>query len=738
MERRHHLDDASTTNDEALGELLPAGEPMLIDDIRDALLICAGDAFLLTDRHGNIGPDNPLGLGLYHHDARHLSAYRLTLNGTPLVPLLSTAEAGFAMEQVLTNPALESADGRRVARGTIEFRRLRVIRDGVEESLTVQNFNQYAITLNLLFELDADFADIFDVRGYEREAWSRRELPVVEGRTLRYARTGIDGVRRETAVAFDQDPLVLDSTTALFRVTVPARGEHVLRITVSVGEPTPSRDVLSVIEERSSAIREWRQGMTRIETDNAFVNQVIERSLRDLHMLTRPDDAIGSFIAAGTPWFNTLFGRDSCIVGMQTLAFEPAIARSALKLLASHQGTRLDPARDEEPGKILHEHRVSELSRAGELPYARYYGSVDSTPLFLMLLSSYVSWTGDLDLARDLLPAARAAYGWMRGFGGLDARGMLTYEKQAVRGLVNQGWKDSENAIPHANGDLAQPPIALVEVQAYGYAACSGLAVVADALGEPDFAAELRQAAASLRQRLNRDFWWHDAGTYALALDGAGRQVRSLASNAGHALWCGAADAEQARRTGETLMSPDLFSGWGIRTLGEGHAGFNPNGYHVGSVWPHDNSLIAMGMKMYGLERDLHRVARAMLDVSIAYPYWRLPELFGGQTRGEQGNPVPYPVACRPQAWAAGSFLMVMQALLGLAAQSPGSVLRVVNPDLPDWLETVRVRNLRVGEGSVSLTFTRRGRETDVNVDGVEGRAKVAVTRHWPGIPHPS
>jgi glycogen debranching enzyme len=727
------------SNEEPLDGLLPAGEPMLIDDIREALLICEGDAFLLTDPEGNVAPHNRLGLGLYHHDARHLSGYRLTLNGTPLVLLLSTAEAGYAMEQVLTNPALARADGRRVERGTIEFRRLRVMSGGVEESLTVENFNHYAVTLSLLLELDADFADIFDVRGYERETAPQREAPVLERRAVRYACTGIDGVRRTTVVSFDQDPVVLDATTALFRMTLPARGEQSLRISVALtGAPAaPAPDVAELIGGLAASYREWCGQMTSIETDNAFVNQVVERSLRDLRMLSRPDGASGGYVAAGTPWFDTLFGRDSCILGMQAMSYDPGIARGVLTLLAGMQGTRIDPARDEEPGKILHERRVSELSSAGELPYGRYYGSVDSTPLFLMLLADYVAWTGDDGLVRELLPAVRAAYDWMRVYGGIDRDGLLSYEKRALRGLVNQGWKDSVDAVPHAGGELAQPPIALVEVQAYAYAACSRLAGVVERIGEPAFAEELRSTAAALRKRVNTDFWWREGGTYALALDGARRwQVRSLASNAGHALWCGIADPAQAEAVAATLMSPELFSGWGIRTLGSGHARFNPNGYHVGTVWPHDNGIIAMGMKMYGFDGALHRLARSLLDVATSYTYFRLPELFGGQARAEPWDPVPYAVACRPQAWAAGSFLMVMQALLGLHAESPGSVLRVVRPNLPDWLETVRVRNLRLGDGAVSLTFTRRGRETDVAVDSVQGKAKVAVVGRWPGIAH--
>jgi glycogen debranching enzyme len=740
MEQPHSVGShaAESSIDEPLDGLLPVSEPMLIDDIREALLICEGEAFLLTDAEGSVAPGNRLGLGLYHHDARHLSVYRLTLDGAPLVLQLSTAEAGYAMEQVLTNPALERADGRRVERGTIEFRRLRVISAGVEESLAVKNYNQYAVTLYLLLELDADFADIFDVRGYQRKMLARREASVIEGGAVRYAGTGIDGVRRATTVSFDQDPIVLDATTALFRLTLPARGEQTLRISVAFSDEPAVRvpDVSEIIDGLSASYRDWCGKMARIETDNEFVNQVIERSVRDLRMLRRGDGAPGSFIAAGTPWFDTLFGRDSCILGMQTISYDPSIARATLLLLAGLQGARLDPARDEEPGKILHERRLGELSNAGELPYSRYYGSVDSTPLFLMLLAEYVAWTGDADLARDLLPSVRAAYDWMRVYGGLDRDGLLSYEKRAPGGLVNQGWKDSADAVSHASGELAQPPIALIEAQAYAYAACDRLASVIERIGDAAFATELRSAAATLRHRVNTDFWWPEGGTYALALDRGRRQVRSLASNAGHALWCGITDAEHAETIANALMSPELYSGWGIRTLASSHARFNPNSYHLGTVWPHDNGIIAMGLKMYGFDDALHRLARSLLDLATSFPYFRLPELFGGQERAEPWSPVPYAVACRPQAWAAGSFLMVMQALLGLHAESPGSVLRVVNPNLPEWLGKVHVRNLRVGNGAVSLTFTRRGRETEVNVDAVEGEARVAVNQHWPTLRH--
>jgi glycogen debranching enzyme len=392
----------------------------------------------------------------------------------------------------------------------------------------------------------------------------------------------------------------------------------------------------------------------------------------------------------------------------------------------------LDPWRDEEPGKILHELRLGEMSQAGELPYAAYYGSVDSTPLFLWLASEYYAWTGDLRLLKELRSSLVAALDWVETYGDPDSDGYLEYEKRSAKGLVNQGWKDSADSVIHAEGTIAQPPIALVEAQGYVYAARKGLAPVFEALGETDRAARLRSQAAILRRRFNRDFWLPDRSFYAMALDGEGRPCASITSNPGHALWSGIIARRRAVEVAERLLSNDMFSGWGIRTLSATSPRFNPIGYHLGTVWPHDNAIAALGLKKYAFEEELNEVATALFDAAVSFPYYRLPELFGGQARSAHHAPVPYPVACRPQAWAAGALPMILQAILGLCPRTPGQELLVVRPQLPYWLESVQLRGLRVGRGAVDLQFRRRGAKTTMNVLRASGGIQVARRNRWP------
>jgi glycogen debranching enzyme len=417
---------------------------------------------------------------------------------------------------------------------------------------------------------------------------------------------------------------------------------------------------------------------------------------------------------------------------MQTLPYHSEIARTTLRLLARSQGTELNPMRDEEPGKILHELRFDELSAAGELPYSPYYGSIDSTPLFLLLVAEYYDWTADLRLVRELLPAIKAAFEWMDVFGDPKGDGYLSYEKRSAKGLVNQGWKDSWDAVVHANGTLAQPPIALAEVQGYAYAARRRLAPVLERVGEARLAARLRRDAKRLYQRFNDDFWMPSQNFYAIALDGNRQHVESVTTNPAHCLWTGLIDPAHAPEVVSRLLANDMFSGWGLRTLAGGSPRFNPIGYHLGSVWPHDNSIAAMGFKMYGLHDELNEVATALFDACTSFPYFRLPEVFGGETRSAHNAPVPYPVACRPQAWAAGAFLLITQAMLGLKPEAPEKRLRIVDPKLPYWLNSVNVRGLRVGAGEVSLNYRRDGNLTRVEIEEATGGIDVFISKHWP------
>jgi glycogen debranching enzyme len=705
---------------------------MVIEDIRDALVIREGSIFLLTDFGGNARDGNAQGHGIYHADTRHLSTYRFSLNGFEPVLLLSTAELGFAMEQVLTNPKLVSAGDPTIERGRFEIRRQRTILGVVEEVLKVTNFDTRAITLNLRYDFAADFADIFDVRGYARKRHGQVHDPVVGERSITYAYTGVDQRERQTEIVFDRTPDRVDETSALFHLRLEPRDTVSLRFIIALDGRQADVTEHSRFANVAADHHAWRDDCTEIRTDNEFFNRVLDRSLADVRMLLSTDDTGAQIPVAGTPWFDALFGRDSCIVSSQMLAYAPDIARATLMQLSRLQGNRLDATHDEEPGKILHELRLDELSRAGELPYGPYFGTVDATPLFLMLVADYFAWSADLRFVRELLPSIRMALQWLDIYGDPLDRGYLSYEKHSKNGLVNQGWKDSWDAIVHEDGTLAAPPIALAEAQAYAYGARTRLAPILEKLGEGKLAAELRASAQRLRQQFNRDFWSDERGMYAMAVDGEGRAVTSFSTNPAHAMWTGLMDPLRANAVTRHLLSPDLFTGWGVRTLEQRNPRFNPIGYHVGSVWPHDNSIVAMGLKMYGFEDETNAIASALFDTAVAFPYFRLPELFGGDLRSLHQAPVPYPVACRPQAWAAGAMPLITQAILGLKPEASEHRLRIVNPKLPHWLNSVRVTGLRVGAGTVNLQFRRQGRSTSVEVLKATGNVDVIVSKRWP------
>ena len=704
---------------------------MLVRDIRDALVIREQDIFLLTDTSGNVPPDNPSGFGLYHLDTRHLSVYDFSFADARPVALLSTAELGFSEEQVLTNPAMPCVQGRILPRGSIEARRQRVVEDVLEETLRVTNYNVFPIEIDVVYTLDADFADIFEVRGSEREKRGQILPPRMEDGTLVFAYDGLDGRRRETRISFSEPPFSSNEGLVTFRLSLGHRESATIRLLVAAdGRSRASRggERLTTI---SSRYRQWMERGTQVVTNNEFFNAVLERSFTDLRMLWNRDGD-GGYLAAGTPWYDTFFGRDSAIVAMQTLAYKPEIASHSLKMLARRQGKKLDPWRDEEPGKILHEWRQDEMTATGELPFSPYYGSVDSTPLFLLLAGEYYAWTADLQLLRELEPNLRAALHWIDSAADIGGDGYLQYEARSAAGLVNQGWKDSPDGIINADGTLAKPPIALVEVQGYVYAAKKKLASVFAALGDEKLAERLRREAAQLKRRFNRDFWLEDSSFLALALDGDNQQVAAITSNPGQALWTGIVQRRLASAVADVLMRNDMFSGWGIRTLSAASNRFNPLGYHLGTVWPHDNSIIAMGFRKYGFADELNEVATALFDAARSFTHYRLPELYAGSARSIQYTPVPYPVACRPQAWAAGSFPLILQAILGLTANAPEGELLIVRPRLPYWLDSVQVRNLRVGQGSADLLFSRRGARTRLEVLAVRGRLRVSVVPAWP------
>ncbi len=624
------------------------GLPVLVADLPSRVLATKeGETFLYSDNEGNLHDRHELGFGFYHRDTRFLSHFEMRISGSEPVLLSSSAERAYMSHVDLTNPDLFD-DGRLVApQQTLSIRRIRVVGDRLYEKIRIKNYNGSPIRLELSLTFGADFADIFEVRGLNRERAGHFEAPSVEGRAAEFAYLGVDGVRRATRIVFGAKPSRLDLrgdlVEAAFDVQIPANQTKTVSLQVEpvIAPATrlPKKEFDATVQELRSSYEAWEREGTRIRTDNELFNELLTRGLRDLRALYMEGEK-GGIIAAGIPWYVAPFGRDSLIASHQMLMVNTRPARETLRLLGALQGKEMDDWRDEEPGKILHEIRRGELAGAGEVPHASYYGSVDSTPWFLILLAQYFRWTGDVEFVREMLPAAEAALTWIDRSGNLNGDGFLRYRTRSPRGLRNQGWKDSWNSIVHPDGTLAEPPIALVEAQAYVYMAQTRMADVFAALGDHERAVALRDQAQVLRMRFNEVFWMEDEKYFAAALDGGGRQVRTTVSNPGHGLYCDVVEPAKAEHMAQRLFQPDMFSGWGIRSMSKNEAPYNPMSYHNGSVWPHDNALIAAGLKRYGFVEATNRVATALFDAAVTMDYKRLPELFCGFVRRSPTHPV--------------------------------------------------------------------------------------------------
>ncbi|TKD00403.1 glycogen debranching N-terminal domain-containing protein [Polyangium fumosum] len=702
-------------------------------DIREATLLKEGDLFLLTDAEGNVPRKNREGYGLYLGDTRFLSSYELAIQGLRPTILLSSDHAHFLGAQVLTNPNLVTPEGQAVHEQTIQIRRYRLVRPTeVNESLTFQNYNRFPVTLDVELHFEADFSDMFEVRGIVQGARKGKpHAPEHMPAVLRFRYDGADGLARRTEVRFDPKPDRLAASTASYRIELRPGGSTCITLGVSVdASPLTNPNGPAVPRRALTGYKQWLAGQVGVETSNSLFNAIFAKARNDLRVLLSGDpDA--PFIAAGIPWYACLFGRDTILTALLYLWISAEPARQALRLLHRHQGSRDDPMRDEEPGKVMHELRRGELARLGVVPFSPYYGTVDATPLWIILLAEYHRATGDLDLVRELRPNLDAALLWMDRYGDRDGDGFLEYACRSDAGLVNQGWKDSTDAITHPDGTLAEPPIALVEVQAYAYASRRAAARIYRALGDPALAASEELRAAKLRDAIDAAFWMPSDNAYAIALDGDKRQVATVSSNAGHALWAGVVPHARGELMARRLMEEDLFSGWGIRTLSTRAARYNPTGYHLGTVWPHDNALIALGFKRYRQEPLALELVTALFEASQHFPAYRMPELFCGFARSAFGVPVRYPVACSPQAWAAASWATLLAALLGLSPNAPGNELRIVRPTLPRWLHWVEIKRLPVGRGEVDLRYQRVEEHTAVDVAAMRGDVRVTFVDTW-------
>ncbi|HEY3522746.1 MAG TPA: glycogen debranching N-terminal domain-containing protein [Candidatus Limnocylindrales bacterium] len=718
-------------------QILTRKQAAVVRNISDAVVVKSGEPFFLCPPDGQIDTDGDHGFGLYHHDTRFLSGYRLWIADIRPSALAAGARSGNSATLELTNPELLVRDGQRIEKDRLGIRWDRAL-DGDEaelvDTIRVRSFGSMSATIHVRVELAASFEDIFEIRGLLIERPGTLREPRWDGDDLVFAYDGKDGVDRTLTASFKPKPARRTDDGCEMDVDIPARGESTVEVRLRIGEHV--RAGAAPIEHRApdehrhrprTALHiedgglPWAGGgewATAVRSTDLLFDALMSRSLDDLRILHGELDG-HAYYGAGVPWFSTLFGRDSLIAAWQTLAFEPRVAAATLRLLAGRQGTKDDDWRDEQPGKILHELRIGELARLDEIPQTPYYGTVDATPLFLLVLAEHARWAGTLDLFHDLRSNVDRALGWIDRTMGDTC--YLAYDSTTKRGLVNQGWKDSGDAIVDADGEIADPPIALAEVQGYVYRAWRGIADLLERDGDADAAANLRAKADDLRGRFERDFWSDSLGCYVLALGMGGKPCEVVASNAGQVLLSGIASDDHGQAVARRLMKDDVFAGWGIRTLSSSEVAYNPIGYHLGTVWPHDNSLIAEGFRRYGADEAAERILSSLVEASADFDHQRLPECFAGFDRRSFGVPVRYPVACHPQAWAAGSIPHLLTVTLGLRPDGFAHRLRIVRPRLPRFIDRLEIRGLPVGTERVGLTFAAKGGATDVVVTKADG-----------------
>ncbi|HET9015246.1 MAG TPA: glycogen debranching N-terminal domain-containing protein [Thermomicrobiaceae bacterium] len=729
-----------------------------------AMVLKQGEVFLVADQGGDIGR-SVAGAGIYFRDTRFLSQYHLLLNDQAPVLLDSSAEHNTVGIAQFGNACLTSADGDEILPNTISLRRYRLVDRDVIEQLELRNFNSFPVDLELELTFGSDFQDIFDVRGFRRARQGRVQIPRREGNTLILGYHAPDDARQELVIHLNRTPdetsvavgagytteleemrtilpgydrIVRSEPTGrppqisvMFRVHLEPQGRDRVDLTFTPREVI--HDGKELLEPRP-VIGSVPGGLgpehfTAVRTNNEVFNKLIDRSLRDLRTLVTPFPALGQMVAAGIPWYVAPFGRDSLITALQTMMFSPELSVDTLRALAAEQGKTVDPWTEEQPGKILHEQRFGEMARLGEIPHVPYYGTVDATPLFIILFCEMMRWMGTRELFAELRSPVERALEWVDRYGDSDGDGFVDYGRPSRGGLTNEGWKDSDNSLQFPDYSPVATPIALVEVQGYVYRAKRDLAAVFDAFGEHETARRLTQEAEALRGRFEERFWSPEDEFYGQAIDGTGRLVRAISSNPGHALFSGIVAPEHAAAVAKRLRGPEMYSGWGIRTLSTQMPSYNPMSYHNGSVWPHDNSLIVAGMRRYGHDDDANAVFSDLVAAATHFEYGRLPELFCGFSREFERYTIPiaYPVSCSPQAWAAGSLPFMLQTALGMEADALNRRL-TLHPSLPGWLEAIELRGLRVAGHRLDITITGRGQDVELSL-GPGSQVEVVIDR---------
>jgi len=696
--------------------------------------------YFLTARDGMV----PLGghhtLGLYYHDTRFLDGYELKIGDAKPEGLAATTSSTYKATFELTNPEMASATGTAIKKQRMGIRWERLIESAklaLLDRITFRNYDVAPINFPVALTFQAGFQDIFIIRGAEHKKTGQLRKPTWDNGVLRFTYKGVDGIYRRLAVHFSPKAEAITSNSAKLSIKLQPGESKQLRVSLAISESPekethPRHDYIDSDFDRldnslDRKAKEWLAEYPEIESDSRLFNQVMARSLHDHRVLRSALDS-DHYFAAGLPWFGALFGRDSLIAAFEMLSYSPSMAEQTLRLLAKYQGRRISPAHDEEPGKVLHELRLGELATSKQIPQTPYYGTVDATPLFLIVLGHHAAWTGDLSLFNELRGNVDLALDWLAKYAGIAKDGYVRYGSKAKGGLSNQGWKDSGDGIVNADGTLATPPIALVEVQGYVYLAKTCLADLFRRTGAQDRADQLLEEAANLRAHFNRDFWMEDKNSYALALQRNNKPAAVISSNAGQALWSGIIDPNKAKLVADRLMAEDMFSGWGIRTLSEHERRYNPIGYHVGTVWPHDNAIIAAGFRKYGLDDSFQRVFSGIIEAAAHFDQDRLPEVFAGFARNDYDVPVLYPEACHPQVWAAGAVPMMLQTALGLVPLGFERRLRIVRPLLPELVRRLEIRRLKVGNAAVSLSFERTADDAvKVQVLHIDGDLSLSI-----------
>jgi glycogen debranching enzyme len=719
----------STRADELVQES-PFYIPMTGPAARPRRSLKHDDTFIVLDSHGDIGASAGGPDGLFNADTRYLARLELVLDEVqPLLLGSNLRDDNSALTVDLTNP-----DVYRQGRIVMQKDMLHIVRTiflwhgTAYQRIGFQNHGDRPANFDLTLLFDSDFADLFEVRGEKRPRRGIGSGKLLGPTDVVLEYQGLDGKLRTTALHFDPRPTRLAMNAATYHLDLAPHQVSSLFVAVSCNKPVsfkPARFFRGLLAHRRE-MRSSTAGAASIETSNHIFNEVLCQAMADLNMLMT-DTPQGRYPYAGIPWYSTTFGRDGIINALQMLWIDPRVARGVLKRLAYYQAKTVDPLADAEPGKILHEMRGGEMAALGEVPFARYYGSVDATPLFVLLAGLYVERTGDEDTLAELWPSIEAALGWIDGYGDPDGDGFVEYRRASEKGLANQGWKDSYDAIFHADGRLAEGYIALAEVQGYVFAGKRLAARCAARLGKGAEAHRLEAEAQQLAARFEEAFWCDDLGTYALALDGAKKPCEVRTSNAGQLLFSGMVHDERARLVAADLMRPHFFTGWGIRTVAHGEARYNPMSYHNGSIWPHDNALIALGLARYGLKHSVGHLFKALFDAATYMDLRRLPELFCGFRREKGRGPTLYPVACAPQAWASATPFTLLEAALGLEFDAERGEIRLRNPRLPAFLNEVVLRELHLGPSSVDLRVSRHGDEVALEVLRTRGRIQVSI-----------